>query len=109
MKELAAQSASANSGDRTQLQAEFATLSTEIDRITGTTDYQGNKLINGTMGNTASGTLLSAAPVGLDVASFKLNGAQASAGLTFAESVAGKLTLSDATHSQTVDVVACER
>src|SRR6478736_4681665 len=51
MKELSAQSASSNSGDRTQLQAEFNTLRTEITRITNTTDYQGNKLIDGTMGN----------------------------------------------------------
>jgi len=51
MKELAAQSASSNSGDRTQLQAEFNTLRTEISRITQTTQYQGNNLIDGTMGN----------------------------------------------------------
>lgn len=60
MKELAAQSASANSGDRTQLQAEFTTLRNEITRITDSTTYQGSKLINGTMGNTldlATGTL----------------------------------------------------
>ena len=47
----AAQSASSNSGDRTQLQAEFNTLRTEITRITATTQYQGNNLIDGTMGN----------------------------------------------------------
>lgn len=51
MKELAAQAASANSGDRTQLHAEFNTLRTEITRITNTTDYQGNKLIDGSMGS----------------------------------------------------------
>jgi flagellin len=51
MKELAAQSASSNSGSRTQLQSEFNTLRTEITRITNTTDYQGTKLIDGTMGS----------------------------------------------------------
>jgi len=51
MKELAAQSGSANSGDRVQLHAEFNTLRTEITRITNVTDYQGNKLIDGSMGS----------------------------------------------------------
>jgi flagellin len=50
MKELAAQSASSNSGDRAQLQSEFNTLRTEITRIVDTTEYQGSKLINGTLG-----------------------------------------------------------
>jgi flagellin len=60
MKELAAQAASANSGDRTQLQAEFNTLRSEITRITDSTTYQSAKVINGTMGNVldlATGTL----------------------------------------------------
>jgi len=51
MKELASQAASSNSGDRAQLQAEFNTLRTEITRITATTQYQGNNLLDGTMGN----------------------------------------------------------
>jgi len=51
MKELASQSGSANSGSRTQLQAEFNTLRTEIQRITATTQYQGNNLLDGTLGN----------------------------------------------------------
>jgi flagellin len=62
MKELAAQSASSNSGNRTTLQDEFNTLRTEIDRIVTTTSYQGTKLINGTMGTyydaAAGGTTL---------------------------------------------------
>jgi flagellin len=60
MKELAAQSASSNSGDRAQLHSEFNTLRTEITRIVDTTKYQGNALINGTLGNVidaATGTL----------------------------------------------------
>lgn len=51
MKELAAQSASSNAGDRTQLQAEYNTMRSEIDRIVNTTSYQGQKLIDGSMGN----------------------------------------------------------
>jgi flagellin len=51
MKELAAQSASSNSGDRTALQSEFSTLRDEITRIVATTKYQGTALVDGTMGN----------------------------------------------------------
>ena len=51
MKELAAQSASSNSGDRTALQSEFSTLRDEITRIVATTQYQGTSLVDGTMGN----------------------------------------------------------
>lgn len=51
MKELAAQSASSNSGDRTGLQNEFSTLRDEITRIVDTTKYQGTSLVDGTMGN----------------------------------------------------------
>lgn len=49
MKELAAQSASANSGDRAGLDAEFQTLAGEITRIVSTTNYQGTSLLDGTM------------------------------------------------------------
>src|SRR5262249_25565105 len=62
MKELAAQSASSNSGDRAQLQAEFNTLRTEIQRITQTTQYHARHLIGGSTGNqpgtTAGSTML---------------------------------------------------
>ena len=51
MKELAAQAASSNSGDRSALQTEFSTLRSEIGRIVSTTKYQGNALVDGTMGN----------------------------------------------------------
>ena len=51
MKELAAQAASSNSGDRTGLQSEFDTLREEIGRIVDTTKYQGTALVDGTMGN----------------------------------------------------------
>jgi flagellin len=96
MKELASQSASSNSGDRTQLQAEFNTLRTEIQRITATTQYQGNNLIDGTMGNqldtTAASTVLADA------------NAQAST-VKLAGSKAGTYTINlvDATHLSMTD------
>jgi flagellin len=76
MKELAAQSASSNSGDRNQLQAEFSTLRTEIDRITNTTEYQGNKLINGTMGNQLD-SVNSTIATGVQASTVQINGAKA--------------------------------
>src|SRR5690606_31859630 len=45
MKELAAQAASSNSGDRAGLHAEFETLRQEITRIVDTTQYQGTALL----------------------------------------------------------------
>jgi flagellin len=52
MKELAAQSASSNSGDRTVLNNEFGALRSEIDRIVKTTEFQNNTLLNGSFGTT---------------------------------------------------------
>jgi len=77
MKELAAQSASSNSGDRNQLQSEFNTLRSEIDRITATTAYQGANLIDGSMGNTVGGAsgILSNGEV--QTSTVKINGAKA--------------------------------
>lgn len=49
MKELAAQAASANSGDHVGLQAEFQTLTEEIHRIVSTTKYQDQLLLDGSM------------------------------------------------------------
>jgi len=96
MKELAAQSASSNSGDRAQLQAEFNTLRTEIQRITQTTQYQGNNLIDGTMGNqldtTATSTVL--ADANAQASTVKLAGAKAD---TYT------INLVDATHLSMTD------
>jgi flagellin len=96
MKELASQSASSNSGDRTQLQAEFNTLRTEIQRITQTTQYQGNNLIDGTMGNqldtTAASTVL--ADANAQASTVKLAGAKAD---TYT------INLVDATHLSMTD------
>ncbi len=96
MKELASQSGSSNSGDRAQLQAEFNTLRTEIQRITATTQYQGNNLIDGTMGNqldtTATSTLL--ADANAQASTVKLAGARAD---TYT------INLVDATHLSMTD------
>ena len=76
MKELAAQSASSNSGDRTALQSEFNTLREEIGRIVDTTKYQGTALVDGTMGNSfdaANSSLDSNAAV--QVSTIKASGA----------------------------------
>jgi len=97
MKELAAQAASSNSGDRAQLQSEFSTLRTEITRITDTTDYQGNKLINGTMGSklaaVAGWTLDNDANV--QASTIQINGSKAD---TYT------IDLVDATHLSMTDV-----
>jgi flagellin len=49
IRELAVQSANStnNDSDRASLQAEVAQLKEEIDRIAGTTDFNGNKLFDG--------------------------------------------------------------
>jgi len=94
MKELAAQAASSNSGDRNQLQAEFDTLRTEITRITNTNDYQGNKLINGSMGNTLDGA--STIATGVQASTIKISGAQAGTYTIAHDDTAETLSLTDA-------------
>jgi flagellin len=106
MKELAAQSASSNSGDRAQLQAEFNTLRTEIGRIVNTTTYQGAKLINGTMGNVidaVTGTLDNEATV--QSSTIKLNGAKSGL-VTFARVDATHLSATDADGNVEIATVA---
>jgi flagellin len=51
MRELATQAATGtlSSGDRTALQTEFADLKTEITRISDTTEFNGLKLLDGTL------------------------------------------------------------
>ena len=52
MKELATQANSANIGNQSgALQKEFTSLSSEIDRIAATTNYQGTNLLDGTFGS----------------------------------------------------------
>jgi flagellin len=94
MKELAAQSASSNSGDRNQLQSEFDTLRTEITRITNTTDYQGNKLLNGTMGNTFDDTNSTIA-TGVQTSTVKISGAKADTYTIAHDDTAETISLTD--------------
>jgi flagellin len=95
MKELAAQAASSNSGDRNQLQSEFDTLRTEITRITNTNDYQGNKLINGSMGNTFDATNSTIA-TGVQASTIKISGAQAGTYTIAHDETAETMSLTDA-------------
>jgi flagellin len=56
MKELATQANSANVGTQSdKLQSEFTQLRSEIDRIVGTTNYQGTKLVDGSFGYRITG------------------------------------------------------
>lgn len=56
MKELASQANSDNIGaQRPKLDAEFQQLISEIERIAQTTQYQGSKLVDGTLGNSVTG------------------------------------------------------
>jgi flagellin len=95
MKELAAQAASSNSGDRNQLQSEFDTLRTEITRITNTNDYQGNKLINGSMGNTFDSTNSTIA-TGVQASTIKISGATAGTYTIAHDDTAETMSLTDA-------------
>ncbi len=97
MKELAAQAASANSGDHVGLQAEFQTLTEEIDRIVSTTNYQSQALLDGTMSGSflvsASGSydaddLVTLEAVDLSLATLGLGSVDADTGDVTALSIA---------------------
>ncbi|MDX9763098.1 MAG: flagellin, partial [Desulfomonilia bacterium] len=83
MKELATQAASDNAAlDRSKINAEFESLSAEIVRIVGDTEYQGTKLIDGTFGNALDEASSTAAVTdgsveGLDASGIRLGGAAA--------------------------------
>ena len=107
MKELATQSNSDNVGDqRTKLQDEFTALTSEIQRITDTTKYQGKALINGGFGNTVDGSS-TATGAGKGVYKADLSGAKAGTyTLASTTAAAGKLTMTSGGVSQTIDVAA---
>jgi flagellin len=73
MKELATEAASANLSqtDRAKVQAEHATLLTEVDRIVNSTSYQGAVLLGGAFGvaQSGDGTALLASGAGVNIAS----------------------------------------
>jgi flagellin len=97
MKELATQANSANVGNQTsKLNGEFQALMGEIGRISGTTQYQGTNLIDGTFGatldtNATNSTVLAA---GTGVNGVTLNGATAGT-YTFADDGAGNIAVTN--------------
>ena len=105
MKELAVQAASDNVSDRTQIQAEFVKLQDEITRIVDTTKFDGQALLNNTLGNFVD---LGASDLDAEAgfASAKVSGTAADT-YTFSQ-VAGALTVTNAAGDlqQTVTAVA---
>ncbi|MGI8547858.1 MAG: flagellin [Gemmatimonadaceae bacterium] len=111
MKELATESASGNVSDtdRNKVQAEFKSLQGEIDRIVGSTVYQGQKLLGGSfgVGVATTGTditMASAAgvtPVVTGVSNVSVSGAAASTAYTVTKGT-GTVTLSGNGLTQTV-------
>jgi flagellin len=81
MKELATQAASDNVSDRTEINREFTALRDEITRITSTTVFGSQKLLNGSLGNAIAGgseiASGSSAAVAAGLESISLNGAAA--------------------------------
>lgn len=80
MKELASQSASDNvsNSDRVLIQAEFVELQSEITRIVDTTKFQGNVLLDGTLGNVVdTGVASTALAAGTEVQTAQISGTAA--------------------------------
>jgi flagellin len=106
MKVLATEAGSGNvtDTDRTKIQAEFLSLQNEIDRITGTTNYQGQNLVDGTWGATYTNAGLA---VVAEVSNITLSGTAADT-YTFQVKADGKLTINNSSGSETevVDVAA---
>jgi flagellin len=104
MKELAAQAASdsVDTAGRTRIDAEFQSLISEIDRTVNTTKFQGNSLLNGSFGATASGTVLTTTTGG--VYDVQLSGIGAG-NYTLAEG-SSVATLTNGSVSQTLGVTA---
>ncbi|MBK7251404.1 MAG: flagellin [Gammaproteobacteria bacterium] len=111
MKELSTQAASDTVGatERGFLNNEMQQLKSEINAIAGRTEFNGQKLLNGSFAVTLSGT--STAQVGSNlttgsaaaITGISVAGARASTTFTFSNT-GGVLTLSDGTNSQSVDL-----
>lgn len=106
LRELAVQSASSTftDSDRSSLQAEFAQLISEIDRIAGATVFNSQTLLTG-FGNSVDPTSSAVATSNLTgVNGISLSGAPAGT-FTFTDSAGdSKVTLSNGTLSQTLDM-----
>jgi flagellin len=107
MRELAVQSASdtVTQDDRSSIDLEFDQLRSEINRIANSTEYNNNKLVDGTK---AKGTTLTGTDTGLDkvnITSTAVNGTY-----TISSTAAGKLKLTGDSAagdvSQEIDVTA---
>jgi flagellin len=106
MKELATQGASDNVDDagRGRIKSEFNALQTEIDKIADTTKFQGKTLVNGNFGtsldtNAANSTALAA---GTGVYSASISGAAAGDYTISDSAVAGEVTLTLGSTTQTL-------
>jgi flagellin len=107
MKELATQANSATSGadngaGKTQLQAEFSALRSELDRIVSTTTFNGQTLLAGGFGTyvDTSSAILAA---GTDVYGATVNGTAAGT-YSVSNATAGSYTISRSGVSQTIAV-----
>ena len=68
LRELASQAATGTVGstERATIQLEFSALRNELDRIAQTTEFNGQKLVEGSLGSTVSSTNHILIQVGLD-------------------------------------------
>ena len=102
MKELATQSASdsVDANGRTRINQEFTDLRSEIGRIVDTTKFEGNKLLDGTFGNSVAVAGSSVLTSGNTFNDVRVSGT--GAGLyTLTNTAAGVLSLSNGTVTQT--------
>jgi flagellin len=102
MKELATESATANvtDTDRQKINAEFSSLKSEINRIVGSTVYQGSKLLDGNFGVQDAGT--GTANGQLAISNIAVNGAKVNQTYTIAKVDATHISLSDGSLTQTL-------
>jgi flagellin len=104
MKQLATESASANvtDTDRAKINSEFTSLKSEVDRIVGSTVYQGSKLLDGSFGVSDSGTGTANAVAGFS--GLSVAGAAVNKTYTLAKVDATHMSLSDGSVTQSIAV-----
>lgn len=107
MKELATQASSGNAGqDLSKINAEASALSSEIDRIVGFTEYNGQTLLDGNYGSVAlstGGTVDFTAANGIENIDVTNASANTSYTISSIDTTAGTVTLTDGTISQQVN------
>jgi len=104
MKQLATESATANvtDTDRAKINAEFSSLKSEIDRIVGSTVYQGSQLLNGSFGVQFDATNSTAS----GLANVSVSGAAPSTTYTITKIDATHITLDDGVVTQKLTTAA---